>query len=123
MSQVRYLLDEQIPAPVREALTAAEPAIDFRQVGVSPDAPPKGTLDPDALLFAEQEGFALVTFDKRTMPGHAADHLAAGHHTCGVFLFPNGNYLSAGRVAEELVLVWATSQQDEWVDRIEKLPY
>ena len=37
-------------------------------------------------------------------------------------LFPKGNYLSAGRIAEELVLVWATSEQDEWVDRIQNLP-
>jgi Domain of unknown function (DUF5615) len=123
VSQVRFLLDEQIPAPVRDAVMAAEPVIEFRQVGIDSDVPPKGTLDPDVLLFAEQERFELVTFDKRTMPDHVADHLAAGHHTWGVFLFPKGNYLSAGRIAEELVLVWAASQHDEWVDRIEKLPY
>ena len=58
------------------------------------------------------------------MPDHVANHLAAGRHTWGVFLFPKGNYLSAGRIAEELVLVWAASQrEDEWVDRIQPLPY
>jgi hypothetical protein len=123
MSQVRFLLDEQIPEPVSDAIKAAEPAIDFRQVGVHPDVPPKGTLDPDVLLFAEKEEYALVTFDKRSMPGHMAAHLATGHHTWGIFLFPTGNYLSPGRIAEELVLVWATSEADEWIDRLENLPY
>ena len=123
MTQVQYLLDEQMPVAVREALEAAEPAIIVRQVGAQSDAPPKGTLDPEVLLFAEREQLVLVTFDKRSMPGHVTDHLAAGHHTCGVFIFQNGNALSAGRVAGELVFVWATSPADEWVDRIEYLPY
>jgi len=123
VSQVAFLIDEDVPESVLDALNAAEPSIEVRKIGVHANAPPKGTLDPDVLLFAEQERLALVTFDKRTMPGHVADHLAAGHHTYGVFLFPKGNALSAGRIAEELVLVWAASQQDEWVDRIQPLPY
>jgi len=74
-------------------------------------------------MFAEANGFALVSFDKKTMPGHILDHLAVGHHTCGVFLFPNGNQLSPGRVADELILVWATSDADEFIDQIVYLPY
>ncbi len=30
------------------------------------------------------------------MTGHVTDHLSAGRHTWGVFIFPNGNELSAG---------------------------
>jgi hypothetical protein len=123
VSQVQFLLDEQIPAALGVALLATEPAIVFRQVGAHPDVPPKGTLDPDVLLFAEREQYALVTFDKRSMPGHVTAHLTAGNHTCGVFWFPNGYTLSAGRVVDELVLIWATSQRDEWMDRFQPLPF
>ena len=123
MSQVAFLIDEDVPEAVVDALNRAEPSIAVLKVGLHANAPPKGTLDPDVLRFAETEELALVTFDKTTMSGHVADHLAAGHHTWGVFLFPTGNHLSAGRIAQELVLVWAASQQDEWVDRTQTLPY
>ena len=123
MNQVAYLLDEHIDPAVLETVSRIEPAIRIRLVGWDADAPPKRTSDPDLLAFAEKEQMAIVTFDKTTMPGHTANHLAAGHHTWGVFIFANGNNLGPGRIAEELVLVWATSQQDEWVDRIEFLPY
>jgi hypothetical protein len=123
VNQVEFLLDEDVPENVLGALNGAEPSIAVRKIGVHPHAPPKGTLDPAVLASAEAEGLALVTFDKTTMPDHVADHLAAGKHTWGVFIFPNGNQLSAGRIAEELVLVWTASQRDEWVDRIEYLPY
>lgn len=123
MSQVTFLLDEQIPTSVGDALVALEPAILFRQVGAYPDVPAKGTLDPDVLIFAEEAGFALITFDKRSMRTHVATHLAAGHHTWGVFIFPNGKALSAGRIAEELLMVWTASQAEEWIDQIEFLPY
>jgi hypothetical protein len=122
VSAVALLLDENIPAPVRNALLALLPAARIRTVGVDPDVPPKRTLDPDLLVFAEAEGFSLVTFDKDTMPGHAADHVAAGRHTWGVFVFPDGNNMSAGRIASELVMIWGASQQDEWIDLVAFLP-
>jgi hypothetical protein len=123
VSQISFLLDEHVPASVGDAIVALEPAILFRQVGAHPDVPPKGTLDPDVLLFAERAGFTLVTFDKRTMRRHVEAHLVGGHHTWGVFVFPNGRSLSAGRVAEELLMFWTASQAEEWMDQIEFLPY
>jgi hypothetical protein len=56
------------------------------------------------------------------MPGHIGDHLASGKHTLGVFIFPDGNLLSPGRIADELIIVWVASQAEEWIDRIEYLP-
>lgn len=123
MTQVAHLLDEHIDPAVLGAVHGIEPAIRVVLVGWDADAPPKQTPDSELLVFAEREQMAVVTFDKTTMPGHVADHLAAGRHTRGVFIFPKGNDLSPGRVAEELVLIWATSERDEWTDRIEYLPY
>jgi hypothetical protein len=108
---------------VTSAVQTADPAVGVLHVGIDAAAPPKGTRDPELLKFAEDNGLALVTFDKDTMPTHVADHLAAGRRTRGVFIFPNGNNLSPGRIAEELILVWATSEAEEWIDRIEFLPY
>lgn len=123
MTPVSLLLDENIPGPVVHALRQLEPPMAVRFSGHEPGLPPKGTPDPDLLVFAEQNGYALVTFDINTMPGHVADHLAAGRHTRGVFVFPTGNSLSAGNVAQELAMVCGASDADEWIDRMEFLPY
>jgi len=122
MSQVAFLLDEQMPQSVLNAVLSLEPSIQIWQVGTDPFVPTKGTLDPGLLFFAEKERLALVTYDKTTMPGHTANHLAAGHHTYGVFILPNGFSLSAGRVADELMIMWVGSQADEWIDQIVYLP-
>jgi hypothetical protein len=121
--QVTYLLDEHMNPAVLDTLHRIEPAIRSKLVGWDDDVPPKQTPDPALLTFAELEQMAIVTFDKTTMPGHIADHLAAGRHTWGVFIFPHGDRLSPGRIAHELVMVWGTSTLEEWVDRVEYLPY
>ncbi len=118
-----FLLDEQVPTFVGDALVALEPMIEVLQVGVDPSTPPKGTLDADVLTFAETTGYAVVTFDKKTMRDEAYRHVASGRQTWGVFLFPDGNNLSAGRVASELHMIWAASNSDEWIDKVEFLPY
>ena len=123
MTQVGYLLDENVPAAVGRALTGVEPAVRWVHVGVDPDAPPKGTPDPDVLAYAAENGFTLVTFDKRTMPGHAAAFVAAGGRTWGVFVFAAGSQLSSAVIAEQLLLAWVTTAADEWVDRVEYLPF
>ena len=120
MSQVAYLFDEHVPRPALKALLAAEPSIRLLVVG-QPGAPPKRTPDPGLLAFAESEGMALVTNDRRTMRGHAADHLAAGRHTWGVFLYSQYT-MSARLLADELLMIWSASQPEEWVDRVEFLP-
>lgn len=123
MSPVTYLLDENIPVSVTDAIRSADPAIGMVHVGFDSDSPRKGTLDAELLQYAEANGLAFVTFDKRSMAKHIADHLASDRHTWGVFIFPKGNMLSTRRVAEELVMIWAASQRDEWIDRTEFLPY
>lgn len=123
MSQVKFLLDEDLPGSIGDAIGRREPSIFFRQVGADPDVPPKSTLDPDVLIFAESEQYAVVTFDKRTMKDHGIEHLAKERTLWGLFVFPNGNRLSAGRVADELLMIWTASEAEEWIDRIENLPF
>lgn len=123
MTSVAFLLDENVPVSVADAARQTEPLMTVRHAGHDPDTPAGGTLDPEVLIFAEANGYALVTFDKTSMPRHLAAHHAAGRHTWGVFIFPNGNYLSAGRIAAELQLVWGASDADEWIDQVVNLPY
>jgi len=87
---LKYLLDEHIPPAYRtQILRRAERLAPFAELEVwaigDPDAPAKGTLDPEILLWCESHGFVLVTNNRRSMPVHLADHLAAGQHVPGIF--------------------------------------
>ena len=122
MSLVRFLLDQHVPLAIVQALLKEQPATWIATVGVDAWVPPAGTPDPTLLLFAEREQLVLVTYDRNTMPGHVADHLAGGRHTCGVIVFPDGNNLSPGTVAYELLVVLLASEAEEWIDQIRYLP-
>ncbi len=65
---------------------------------------------------------ALVTNDRKTMIQHAADHLANGGHTWGVFLY-SLHGMSAGSLADELLMIWSASPAEEWIDQIVFLPF
>jgi hypothetical protein len=59
--------------------------IDVVQVGDPVDLP-LGSTDPVILLWAEKEGRVVLTRDYKTMLGHLAAHLQAGHHCAGLFI-------------------------------------
>lgn len=119
MSMVRYLLDEHVPQLFRPALLRREPAIEVWIVGTA-GAPPKGTLDPDLLRWCETYEFILVTNNRRSMPRHLLDHLAAGRHVPGILILSQN--MSVGETVEELALIWGASQEGEYQDRIAYLP-
>ena len=55
-----------------------------------PGAPPGETSDPVILTWCEENGFILVTNNRKSMPGHLQDHLALGRHSPGILeLNPN----------------------------------
>jgi len=84
------------------------------------DAGLEGVPDPDVLALAAQQGRVVVTSDLRTMPRHFGDFLDAHGHCPGVFLVKQTTPLAA--VIEELVMVWAASDTEEWQDRIVEIP-
>jgi hypothetical protein len=84
-----YVLDEHLRRTLWRAIqlhNAADPrTIDVVQVG-DPGDLPLGSTDPDILLWAEREDRVVVTRDYKTMPGHLATHLQAGHHCAGLYI-------------------------------------
>lgn len=120
MSQIVYLLDACTPHSLADALRGMEPSIEIHLIGVA-GLPPRSTKDPDILAFAETRGMLLVTFDKRTMPRHIADHLASGRHTAGVLMITSRD-LPQQKVAEDLLLVWTCDTAEDWIDKSDYLP-
>lgn len=120
MATICFLLDEDVPEELADALLRAEPAMEVCCVGQLP-APLEGTLDPEVLFAAEANRWALLTSDKSTMPDHVAAQLAAGHHTWGVCLLRHGFVLR--RFVDDLLLMWSASQAEEWQDIVDWLPW
>ena len=57
---IQYLLDENLPPLYREQLLRLQPDLTVWMVG-DPGVPPKSTLDPEILIWCEQNQFILVT--------------------------------------------------------------
>ena len=80
----RFLIDENISPEYRTQLLNHEPSLTVLAVG-DEGAPPKSTPDPEILVWCEQHQFNLITNNRKSMPRHRDDHLAAGHHVPGIF--------------------------------------
>lgn len=114
---IAYLLDEHIPLSYRTQLIRRKPDLQVWVIG-DPHAPAKGTPDPAILCWCEDNGFVLVTNNRKTMPGHLADHLAVGRHVPGIFILNDG----MGQMIDELILIAEGSFDDEYQDRLSFLP-
>ena len=116
---LKYLLDENVNPAYLTQMRRQEPDIPIRAIG-EPGMPPKGTLDPEILLWCEAHQFVLVTNNRASMPPHLSDHLTQGHHIPGIFIL-NSN-IGIGGNLEELILAALASEEDEYQDRIVHLP-
>jgi hypothetical protein len=116
---IRYLLDEHIDPVYGIQLLRAAPDLEVWIIG-DPGASPRGTLDPDILIWCEANGFILVTNNRTSMPRHLADHLALGRHVPGILVINPA--MSVGELIDELVLTVGASVEDEYRDLILYLP-
>lgn len=118
--KMRFLIDENLSLDFVSAIKQLDATIDVIAVGTD-GAPPKGTLDPDILLFCEAEQRALVTNNRASMPGHEHDHFATGKHHWGVFTLKDG--FGIGAYAAAIHLLWAASEAEEWADLSDWIPW
>ena len=119
MSEIRYVLDENVDPAFRTALLNREPAMIVWKIG-DPGDPPKGTKDPAILEWCEENAFILITNNRASMPGHLSRHLEKGRHIPGILeLNPN---MSFAETIEEFILIWGASEPQEYQDLIIYLP-
>jgi len=102
VSFIRYLLDEHVDSTLRAQLLRHEPDLVVWMIG-DPGAPKRGTLDPDLLLWCEANDFVLVTNNRKSMPVHLQDHLAAGHHVPGILTL--NPHMTLGATIDQLLLI------------------
>jgi len=119
MSPVCFLLDEHVPPFIQTQLTQMAP--DLRVYTIDDNnAPARGTLDPQILIWIETYGCMLVTNNRASMPGHLNDHLALGRHVPGIVQVPRR--MNIGTILDDLWLIWAAARPDEFRDQIVHLP-
>jgi hypothetical protein len=117
MSRPRFLADHDLNEHIVAGVLRREPAIEFvpvRELGMS------GHADEAILEYAEREKFLVVSHDVNTMPAAAHARLAGGRSFPGMFMVQQT--LPIGPVIEDLVLIWSSSELEEWKDQVVFLP-
>ncbi len=85
-----------------------------------PGCPPKSTLDPDILVWCEENACLLVTHNRTSMPPHLAAHLAQGRQIPGILIL--SERMSVGETIEELLLIAEEGLPSAYEDCITYLP-
>ncbi|MCP4164512.1 MAG: hypothetical protein GY759_01305 [Chloroflexi bacterium] len=117
--RIKYLLDENVNPRLGVGLRSQWPEMTAWCIG-DPGAPPRGTLDPDILIWCELHDFILITNNRASMPVHLQEHLVAGHHSPGVITLTDK--MSMGAVIESLGDLYKLSDSDNYSDNISYMP-
>ena len=113
---VRFQADADLNEDIVAGVVRREPTIDFQ---TADEANLRGLPDPQVLALAAQENRILVTHDRRTMPRHFANFIV-NQESPGVVII--AQKVNVNAAIEELLLVWAASQAEEWLNLIVDLP-
>ena len=114
--KIRFQADADLKESIVSAIIRHEPAIDFQTAKA---AGLYGLLDDKVLAIAAQEGRVLVSHDRRTMPRHFADFIATTISPGLLIIAQNFPFAAA---VEELYLIWAIMEAEQWINQIASLP-
>ena len=114
---LRLLIDENFDHRILRGLKSRLPEIDFvvvQQIGLA------GTKDAALLNWAVENDRTMLTHDISTMVPDAEHLLQRGEPMFGLIVVPDK--MPIGRAIEELELLIACHSQEEFRDRIQRLP-
>ncbi len=114
---IRFIADEDFNGRIMRGLLRRKANLDIVR---AQDVGLPGASDEKLLEWAADNERVLVTHDKRTMPRHLRDRLAAGLHTPGLVIVDD--WAPIGRCIEDLLLMAECSEENEWQARIVYIP-
>ena len=114
--KIRYQADADLNQNIVTGVLRKEPEIDF-QTAIA--AKLEGVKDREVLAIATQQKRILISHDRRTMPSEFARFIIS-NRSYGVIIV--SRKVPIETIIEELILIWAVSNAEEWIDRIAKIP-
>jgi hypothetical protein len=114
--RVRFQADADLNFMIVRKLLRREPSVDFRSAA---DAGLAGLGDAEVLAEAAGAGRLLVSHDESTMPAHFATFIGS-QESAGLIIV--SQELAPNTAVEELLLIWAASSAEEWINRVAYLP-
>src|SRR5438105_11722115 len=118
MSTPRFLADHNFNDNIIQGVQRREPGVEFvtlRELGG------QRWDDAQVLEFAAANGWSVLSHDTRTMPAPARQRLANDQIMRGLFLVHQDAPIRP--VMDDLILIWAASEAEEWLGLIEFLPF
>ncbi len=115
----RFLLDENLSPRFKLAVSRLNSKIDILRVG-DPNTPALGTLDSEILIYLQQSRRILLTDNRKSMPEHLEVHWNNNGFIWGLFwLKPKA---TIRELTEDIVLIWETTEAEEWKDQLIWIP-
>ncbi len=117
MSRPRFLADHDLNEQIVDGLLRREPSIQIRrlrEVGLQ-EAP-----DGEVLHYAAQHGLLLISHDVNTMPAAAYARTDSGQVMHGLIMVRQIDPIAP--VIDNLLLIWAASEMEEWRGQVWFLP-
>ena len=114
--QIRFQADADFNQIIVSAVLRHHQEIDFRTATAAGLA---GLTDPEVLTLAARDGRVLVTHDHRTMPRYFGDFIRTSPSP-GLIVVPQ--ILAIRDAADALILIWAVTKPEEWLNRVAYLP-
>jgi hypothetical protein len=112
----RFQADADFNRKIILGLRRREAAMDFQDAHAGRVI---GLPDIEVLSIAAEAGRILVSHDRSTMPAHFAQ-FSATRHSPGLIIVDQD--LDIGRSIEELLLIWAATDIEEWQDTVGYVP-
>jgi len=114
--KISFQADADLNEDIVSGALRREPGIDFQ---TAEEAGLAGLKDMSVLTIAAREGRVLVSHDRRTMPIYFSRFITT---TESPGLFIASQKTDVRSVIEESVMIWASSEAEEWVNRVCTIP-
>ncbi len=112
----KFQADADLNQDIVTGVLRLAPEIDFQ---TATRAGFEGLRDENVLQIASLENRILVTHDRKTMPTHFAGFIQ-NNNCAGVIII--SKKLEISRAIEEIILIWAASEGEEYFNSIRHLP-
>ena len=112
----RFLADADFNHKIVVGLRRREPSIDFAGAN---EGSVVGLSDPEVIGIAADSGRILVSHDRKTMPGHFS-RFREERSGAGIIIVSQD--LDIGAAIEDLLLIWAATDSEEWLNHLGFIP-